>query len=230
MCSPSWVSIPEIVKNFAAENITTTSVSLSWQPPVGNASSYIIEILENSTFSVTVSATSATLDQLTPGNYYTFMVSTLVGGTVKGKSFAVANYTKPGVVKKLTTLNITTTSISLSWQKPDGNASSYLIQIMGNPNRNQTVTTNNTTMEDLSPGNYYTFLVSALVDKPNTQGNTSATSARTNANSVFVSFTYSSRDENRKINIIKEINSLLQSRFPNQNVTAVWKRERPLSN
>lgn len=70
----------------------------------------------------------------------------------------------PDVVKNLATQNITTTSITLSWEKPVGNVSSYFIQILGDPAINTTVTTTYDIIEGLIPGNYYTLLVNALVD------------------------------------------------------------------
>ncbi|KAM9316128.1 tenascin-X-like [Gastrophryne carolinensis] len=165
---------PEVVKNLTIENITTTSISLSWEKPVGNVSSYFIQILGDPTFNRTVTTTSDIIENLTPGNYYTFLVSAQVGGNVQGKSNSTFTYTFPEIVKNLTIENITTTSISLSWEKPDGNASSYFIQILGDPSFNRTVTTTSDTIENLTPGNYYTFLVSAQVGG-NVQGKSNST-------------------------------------------------------
>ena len=76
----------------------------------------------------------------------------------------------------LKTQNITTTSISLSWDKPDGNVSSYYIQILGDPAFDKNVTTTSDTITGLTPGNYYTFLVSAVVDGGNVKGAPNTTS------------------------------------------------------
>ncbi|PIO24188.1 hypothetical protein AB205_0125210, partial [Aquarana catesbeiana] len=162
---------PGVVKNMTAQSINTTSISLSWEKPEGNASTYLIQILEDPAFNRTVTTTYYAIGGLTPGYYYTFLVSVLVGeNSVQGKAVPVSEYTKPGIVKNLRTENINTTSISLSWEKPDGNASSYFIQIMGDPNFNRTVTTTADTIEGLTPGNYYTFLVSAHVGEITVQG------------------------------------------------------------
>ncbi|PIO15627.1 hypothetical protein AB205_0216700, partial [Aquarana catesbeiana] len=158
---------PEIVKNLTTGNITTTSISLSWEKPDGNASVYFIQILGEPTFNRNVTTTSDTIEGLTPGNYYTFLVAAVVGDNVQGKIRNVSAYTYPDVIKNLTTGNINTASISLSWGKPDGNVSSYFIQILGEPTFSKNVTTTSDTIEGLTPGNYYTFLVYALVDNIN---------------------------------------------------------------
>ncbi|PIO13494.1 hypothetical protein AB205_0018670, partial [Aquarana catesbeiana] len=163
---------PGVVKNLKTENITTTSISLSWEKPDGNASSYFIQILEDPTFDMNVTTTSYTIEILTPGNYYTILVYAQVGeNNVQGGYDIVSNYTIPEVVKNLNTENITTTSISLRWEKPDGNAIFYFIQILGEPSFNSNVTTTFEIIEGLTPGNYYTFLVSTFVN--NIQGNSS---------------------------------------------------------
>ncbi|KAM4043756.1 receptor-type tyrosine-protein phosphatase eta-like [Anomaloglossus baeobatrachus] len=171
---------PEVVKNLIPGIITTTSISLSWGKPDGNASSYYIQILGDPTFNKTVTSTSDTIDGLTPGNYYTLLVTAVVGeNNVTGNSSDISVYTKPDLVKNMVTGNITTTSISLSWEKPDGNASSYEIKIMGDPTFNKTMTSTNVKIEGLTPGNYYTLLVTADVGENNVTGNSSEISVYT---------------------------------------------------
>ncbi|XP_069582809.1 receptor-type tyrosine-protein phosphatase eta-like [Ranitomeya imitator] len=171
---------PEVVKNLMTGIIITTSISLSWAKPDGNASSYEIQILGEPTFNKTVTSTSDTFEGLTPGNYYTLLVTAVVGeNNVTGISTEISVYTKPEVVKNLMTGIITTTSIFLSWAKPDGNASSYEIQILGEPTFNKTVTSTSDTIEGLTPGNYYTLLVTAVVGESNVTGNSSEISVYT---------------------------------------------------
>ncbi|XP_077343739.1 uncharacterized protein LOC143988218 isoform X2 [Lithobates pipiens] len=219
---------PEKVQSLTASNITITSLSLSWLPPTGNASSYQIQILENSSFSVIVPSptTSFTIQNLTPGNYYTFLVSALAGGSIKGDSSLVVKYTKPGTVKNLAPLpqTITTDTISLSWEKPDGNVSSYMILIEENSTFQSIITANNITISNLKPGNSYKFLVFALTDNSRLQGDNVSTIARTNSISFIVSLSYRSSASDSEILIVNLINEKLQASFPKQNVTAVIKK------
>ncbi|XP_068137347.1 receptor-type tyrosine-protein phosphatase beta-like isoform X2 [Hyperolius riggenbachi] len=158
-------TMPGIVKNLKINNnTTTTSVSLSWEKPDGNATVYLIQIPSQPSFSKTVTTTYDTIVGLTPGNYYNFLVSAVVGENVTGAASNIPVYTMPGIVKNLKiNNNTTTTSVSLSWEKPDGNATVYLIQIPSQPSFSKTVTTTYDTIVGLTPGNYYTFLVSAVV-------------------------------------------------------------------
>ncbi|XP_072000221.1 receptor-type tyrosine-protein phosphatase eta-like [Engystomops pustulosus] len=164
---------PEVVKNLLTENITTTSISLGWSKPEGNASSFYIQILEISSFNSSVITTSTLVEGLIPGYGYTFLVTAVVGVNITGNSSSIFEYTKPEVVKNLLTGNITTTSISLGWSKPEGNASSYYIQILEIPSFNSSVITTNTKVEGLIPGYGYTFLVTAVVGV-NITGNSSS--------------------------------------------------------
>ncbi|CAJ0940169.1 unnamed protein product [Ranitomeya imitator] len=171
---------PNVVKNLMTGIITITSISVIWEKPDGNASSYEIQILGEPTFNKTVATTSNTIGGLTPGNYYTLLVTAVVGEyNVTGSSLEISVNTKPAIVKNLMTGIITTTSISLTWEEPVGNASSYEIQILGNPTFNKTVASTIFTLEGLTPGNYYTLLVTAMVGENNVSGNSSVISVYT---------------------------------------------------
>ncbi|KAE8603610.1 hypothetical protein XENTR_v10014388, partial [Xenopus tropicalis] len=168
---------PEKVKNLTIANVTISSVLLSWEPPEGCSSSYLIQIQGNSTISIKVDSIFFSIEDLTPGNYYTFLVSALIGeNNFQGNIVAISTYTKPGAVQNLTALYISTSSVSLSWKPPEGNASSYLIQIQGNATFNMIVTLNFIAIRNLISGQNYTFLISALVGEPYLQGRISSLS------------------------------------------------------
>ncbi|XP_069829639.1 receptor-type tyrosine-protein phosphatase beta-like [Dendropsophus ebraccatus] len=214
---------PDVVRNLNTVNVTTSSISLTWELPAGITGSYLIQMVGNLTFNRTVTTTSATIGELIAGNYYTFSVSAVVGGNVIGLSSQAASYTKPGAVKNLAAGSITTTSFSLSWSPPDGGVSAYQIQFNGTSD-----STLNTkyTIEGLSPGNVYTVVVSALVGESKIQGEGSSVAVQTNAHSLFISLTFSSTAANNQILIINEINRILQDQYRNKNVTAVWKQNK----
>ncbi|KAM8953085.1 titin-like [Pelodytes ibericus] len=226
--SISTNTFPGKVQNLTTFSITNSSVSLSWLPPVGNSSSYVIRILENSSFLQTVTVNSVTIENLIPGYYYTFLVSVQVGNPiVEGQYNSISAITKPGRVQNLILFNITTSSLSLSWQPPVGNFSSYLIQIMNNLTFRAVVTINSFNIGDLKPGNYYTFLVTAQVGYPLVEGQESSISTYTYANSLTVSLNYYTSDVQSQQIIINQINRILQAKFPN--ITAVWKQEKQIT-
>ncbi|KAG8581629.1 hypothetical protein GDO81_007741 [Engystomops pustulosus] len=106
--------------------------------------------------------TSATIEGLIPGNYYVLFVSSV--GAVPGNSVNVWTYTKPEIVENLQVVNVTNTSVSLKWEKPNGNASRYLIKRADNAVFRKIVFITSVTIGDLLPGYNYTFMISALVD------------------------------------------------------------------
>ncbi|XP_073529219.1 receptor-type tyrosine-protein phosphatase eta-like [Phyllobates terribilis] len=216
---------PEIVGNLKRVNVTTTSVSLSWEKPIGNASSYLIKIVENTTFSKIVFTTFDTIGGLTPGCYYTFIVFAFVGNnSVQGEKNTTYIYTSPGAVKNLAAENITTTSFTLNWQSPEGNVSGYLIQISGNVNVTGNTTYTTYTPGSLSPGKAYKVVVSAVVGDSTIQGEGSQIVVQTNANSLFITLKYSSSDDNSEVVVMNELNRIINQQFSGRNVTAALKQ------
>lgn len=84
---------PEMVKNLTADNITITSLLLSWEKPETNVSFYYIQILQDPNFIRNTSTTYFTVENLTPGNNYTFLVIA-VAGMVEGNVSQISAYTR----------------------------------------------------------------------------------------------------------------------------------------
>ncbi|OCT56623.1 hypothetical protein XELAEV_18004617mg, partial [Xenopus laevis] len=89
---------PSAVASLIIDNITTTSVSLRWPIPLGNISSYIIQVLGTpSKEPMRVNTNSFLVDNLTPGNFYTFVVFVTNGnlnGTNTQNSTFICKYIK----------------------------------------------------------------------------------------------------------------------------------------
>ncbi|XP_041420719.1 tenascin-X isoform X4 [Xenopus laevis] len=162
----STFTVPTVITSLIIDSVTTNSVSLSWSIPLGNISSYIIQVLGTSSKELTVNLNSTIVDQLIPGNYYIFMVFA-TAGNMNGTKTHNSTFTVPSVIAKLTIDNVTTNSVSLSWPIPFGNISSYIIQILGTPSKELIVNTNSSLVDQLIPGNYYTFMVFAIAGNMN---------------------------------------------------------------
>uniref|UniRef100_A0A803K5G6 Fibronectin type-III domain-containing protein n=1 Tax=Xenopus tropicalis TaxID=8364 RepID=A0A803K5G6_XENTR len=162
----STFTVPSAIASLIIDNVTTTSVSLSWSTPLGNISSYIIQVLGTPSKELIVNTNSSVVDQLIPGNYYTFMVFA-TAGNLNGTKTLISPFTAPSVITSLTIDNITTSSVSLSWPIPLGNISSYIIQVLGTPSNELIVNTNSSLVDQLIPGNYYTFIVFATAGNMN---------------------------------------------------------------
>ncbi|KAM4043754.1 receptor-type tyrosine-protein phosphatase eta-like [Anomaloglossus baeobatrachus] len=170
---------PDIVRNIQADNISTNSIDLIWLPPESNYRHFLIKVT-GGVYQNETASESLRVRGLTPGSQYTISIRAVTGADVFGDSAELIVTTKPEVVKNLKIVFTTSTSISLSWEKPDGNTSSYEIQILGDPTFNKTVTSTSDTIDGLTPGNYYTLLVTAVVGENNVTGNSSEISVYTN--------------------------------------------------
>ncbi|XP_078523158.1 uncharacterized protein LOC144792151 [Lissotriton helveticus] len=158
----SEFTVPNVTNNLNVTDITIDSISLSWLPPTGNKSSYLVQVLGNPASNVTTLYENVSITNLIPGNLYTFKVSAVVGNGVLGIHSILSEFTVPNVTNNLNVADITIDSISLSWLPPTGNKSSYFVQVLGNPDSNVTTLYENVSITSLIPGNLYTFKVSAV--------------------------------------------------------------------
>ncbi|XP_048829394.1 receptor-type tyrosine-protein phosphatase eta-like isoform X2 [Brienomyrus brachyistius] len=171
--SLSQYTRPDVIRNLTITAISTTSVSLSWAPPVGNAAFYSVLWNDNSTQQNTTSLnTSITISDLTAGTQYTFRVTAMAGDNqTAGAPMSVSHFTRPDVIRNLTITAISTTSVSLSWAPPVGNAAFYSV-LWNDNSTQQNATSLNTfiTISNLTAGTQYTFSVTAIAGDNQTAG------------------------------------------------------------
>lgn len=78
--------------------------------------------------------------------------------------FFLSVFSEPDIVKNLSIVFVTTTSVSLSWGKPEGNADSYIVRwnsTKGNSNQATTVPSSYN-ITNLTPGVQYDISVAAV--------------------------------------------------------------------
>ncbi|XP_056307248.1 receptor-type tyrosine-protein phosphatase eta-like [Danio aesculapii] len=161
---------PDVVRNFTVANITTSSAFLKWDEPQGNRAFFKIQWRDNIRFNYTATSNDTWLNitDLTAGVSYTFIITAVATDkSTEGEPVVFSKYTKPDVIMNLKADNITTSSVLLSWTKPNGQSSYYNIEY-----GNNYVTTENTSMEIhfLVPGAQYTFKVFAVAADQVTEG------------------------------------------------------------
>ncbi|CAH2329756.1 receptor-type tyrosine- phosphatase beta-like isoform X1, partial [Pelobates cultripes] len=171
-------TVPTAVENLNIVNRTTTSVFLSWLTPEGNRSSYALEVSGTPSKNLNLSSldTFALVDGLVPGNFYIFTIYAKDGNGLTGNTTLTFSYTVPAAVENLNIVNRTTTSVFLSWLTPEGNRSSYALEVSGTPSKNLNLSSLDTfaLVDGLVPGNFYIFTIYAK-DGNGLTGNTTLT-------------------------------------------------------
>lgn len=72
-------------------------------------------------------------------------------------------FAEPSVVRSLAITDVTTSSVSLNWTEPDGNATSYVVQwTVGGVTSGNKTTETSFTINDLIPGSKYNITVAAV--------------------------------------------------------------------
>ncbi|XP_059191053.1 receptor-type tyrosine-protein phosphatase eta isoform X2 [Centropristis striata] len=106
---------------------------------------------------------SGSLTGLTPGAVYQIFFQCL--------NCCKEATTKPNVVQSPDFTGVTTSSLTLTWTKPEGNSSSYIVEwTCGNINCTDNVTGTSKTITGLTPGVNYSMSVSAVADDRSTEG------------------------------------------------------------
>ncbi|KAK1161621.1 receptor-type tyrosine-protein phosphatase eta-like, partial [Acipenser oxyrinchus oxyrinchus] len=164
---------PDIISSLSVTSVSTTSISLSWTKPQGNSSSYRVQVQGTGLDrNLTANSESISVTDLTAGSVYTFSVTARAADNLtEGDSVNITKHTKPDIISSLSVTSVSTTSISLSWTKPQGNSSSYRVQVQGTGlDRNLTANSESISVTDLTAGSVYTFSVTARAADNLTEG------------------------------------------------------------
>nr|XP_055049413.1 fibronectin [Misgurnus anguillicaudatus] len=164
---------PDVTMNLTASEITTSSVLLKWEEPLGNRSYFKVQwIGDKREKNITTDNLSLNITELTPGVNYTFIITAVAAcNLTEGDPVVISNCTKPDVIKDLTVSNITTSSVFLQWKELSGSRSYFKVQwISDKTERN--LTTDNTfyNITGLTPGVNYTFIITAVAECNLTEG------------------------------------------------------------
>lgn len=116
------ITAPNNVTNLSTSNVTATSLTLSWTASTStDVTGY--EVYNGTALLGTVTGTTYNVSGLTASTAYTFVVkakdlaNNVASGTSVGvTTSAVADTTPPSEVTNLTTSNLSTTSVTLSWE------------------------------------------------------------------------------------------------------------------
>nr|XP_046249269.1 receptor-type tyrosine-protein phosphatase beta-like isoform X6 [Scatophagus argus] len=144
-------------------SVNTSSISVSWVSPPGEVFQYRVEWQPgDATTFILANRTFATLSNLIPGTTYTIRVIAVARDGQTGEPYTFTSFTQPAVVKNLTITHVTTSSVSLNWDKPNGIAAFYVVKwTVGEHSLNNTTNETSFTIQDLTPGTQYSITVVA---------------------------------------------------------------------
>ncbi|XP_066465746.1 receptor-type tyrosine-protein phosphatase eta [Tiliqua scincoides] len=182
---------PSSVSGLQVVNVTTTGVTLSWEN-VDNASSeysYIVLYTQNGNpKNVTFRDKVVIIEGLDPGTLYNFSVSPRAGDNdTAGEPEIISTYTIPSSVSNISIIEVSTTVVILSWRNPDAASHSYVYRIHtsgGNRTVNNTFSSHDATISELTPGTMYTFNIYSVAADKKTEGSPRDASITTDPESV----------------------------------------------
>ncbi|XP_026105072.1 receptor-type tyrosine-protein phosphatase eta-like [Carassius auratus] len=122
----SFYTLPSDVQNLTVVSVTNVSVNLKWSKPDGNLDFYSVTFINASnTKEHKCNNEGCTITDLIPGTEYEFTVKAVVNETIGGVPSNVSDYTIPSIVRNLKQLQYTDSTITASWEKPEGGHSGY---------------------------------------------------------------------------------------------------------
>jgi predicted lipoprotein len=160
-----FIMNPEKV-DFAVSSISTTSLNITWNKPDGIIERYHITILDNITsiqnHNLSKEIKEKIIDDLVPGQTYNIiMYAETAGGKTseKNKSVFIMNPEKVDFAAS----SVSTTSINITWNKPDGIVERYHIDILNDTasiqNHNLSKEIKEKIIDDLVPGQTYNIIM-----------------------------------------------------------------------
>ncbi|XP_069054256.1 fibronectin-like [Lepisosteus oculatus] len=177
-------TVPLPPQNFRATSVTSSSVSLNWDRPdiiiTDLHKEFKIKYRDTGDQSKPISWDTRATDMtgLSPGREYTFTLCTAVGDSVESSGVSVSVCTVPLPPENLRVTSVTSSSVSLSWDRPDNMITDLHKEFKikyRDTGRDQSKIiswdTRATDMTDLSPGREYTFtLCTAVGDSVESSG------------------------------------------------------------
>ncbi|XP_034382394.1 receptor-type tyrosine-protein phosphatase beta [Cyclopterus lumpus] len=166
---------PSAVSGLSVTSRTSSSLGLSWQAGPGRTQRFRLQLwdqtglVRNETLEST--ATQHTLTDLTPGRLFNITMVTEAGGLQSSQT--TAGQTGPAPVGNLTADQGNSTSLSLSWQRPEGDLDALVVALStnGTASWKATLLPNETevAVDQLTPGSAYQVEVTSRSGKLTSQ-------------------------------------------------------------
>jgi len=189
---------PTVPTNLTSENISTTTVDLSWTASTDNVGVTAYDVYQDATFYATVAGTSANITALSEATSYSFyVIAKDAAGNESAQSNTINITTQeeldtevPTAPTDLTSANITETTVDLSWTASTDNVGVTAYDVYQNAALYSTVTGTSVYVSGLTEATDYTFYVVAkdAAGNNSTQSNTvNVTTSTTPGGSCYTS-------------------------------------------
>ncbi|CAK8684468.1 unnamed protein product [Clavelina lepadiformis] len=175
----------------------TTQIQVKWSPPIGGdaVSSYVIDWRPTSDVTNTA---SATVSHINGTMSYVYVIENLTPGKSYDVSVTAANaagFGEPSSTSRLRTVpaqpsnvimtqqnNDKTTSLLVTWTRPQGEVDSYLVKVYRNNSLTLSAITNMTSFiaKGLEPGAAYSASVTGISDQVSSEESARSNEQRTN--------------------------------------------------
>ncbi|XP_055002455.1 receptor-type tyrosine-protein phosphatase H [Sorex araneus] len=154
---------PNPVRNLKAENQTTSSVTLSWEDPEGPTNATYTYGIKWTGHEVTdITGNTYKVEGLQAASQYSFSVFAVSNGQ-ESTAEPVNASTDPNPVRNLKAENQTTSSVTLSWEDPEGPTNAtYTYGIKWTGHEVTDITGNTYKVEGLQAASQYSFSVFAV--------------------------------------------------------------------
>nr|XP_048282908.1 receptor-type tyrosine-protein phosphatase H-like [Myodes glareolus] len=186
------ISAPNPVRNLSVETQTNSSITLSWDEPDGHDPvdlTYWVQWPgdDGNYKNKSTANTSVMVDGLAPASTYEFSVRVEKDG-IRSTTVTLKASTAPNPVRNLSVKTQTNSSITLSWNTPEGHDTvnlTYWVQWSGDDVTDVTNSTADTSVvvDDLKPASTYEF--SVWVEKDGIRSTTVTLKASTVPNAVM---------------------------------------------
>uniref|UniRef100_A0A8C4XIG6 protein-tyrosine-phosphatase n=1 Tax=Erpetoichthys calabaricus TaxID=27687 RepID=A0A8C4XIG6_ERPCA len=161
-------TLPNVIVNPTSVALSTSSISLNWNQPIGGSVTYKVYLLNNGTVVLT-NMPSINVTGLMPATSYRFSVSAVAqDNKTEGNNVTMTQYTKPGPIGNLT-VTASSTFALVSWNLLNGSSVTYRVMVVGTSKIFWT-NSSSITVTDLIPATNYTFRVTAVALDNQTEG------------------------------------------------------------
>ncbi|XP_059933271.1 up-regulator of cell proliferation-like isoform X1 [Gadus macrocephalus] len=170
--------------NVQVSHVSSSTVSLTWEPPAGEVGGYVVTCFYDSEThgEQTTDSDSVTFSDLKPGLKYDFQIKTQLKSGVLSQPALTSAHTDAVPPGNVQVSHVSSSTVSLTWETPAGEVGGYVVTCFcdSETHGEQTTDSDSVTFSDLKPGLKYDFQIKTQL-KSGGRSQPASTSAHTDA-------------------------------------------------